>query len=202
MILTILGGGGFRVPLVFKALAADRSSEPVEELRLFDADPVLVRAIQAVLSELATSRPNAPRVVVAHDLASALRGTDFVFSAMRVGGTTGRAADEAICLGHRVIGQETVGAGGVSYALRGVPVARRLAAQLAEHAPEAWVINFTNPAGVITQVLRETLGDRVVGICDSPVGLARRVLDTLKAAGLVGAATGPVGLGGSQVRMD
>lgn len=202
MILTILGGGGFRVPLVFKALAADRSAERVTELRLYDVDPVRLAAIEHVVSELATTRPDAPRVVATGDLAAALAGTDFVFSAMRVGGTAGRATDEAICLGHGIIGQETVGAGGISYALRGIPVALDLAAAMRTHAPDAWLINFTNPAGVITQVLRGELGERVVGICDSPVGLARRVLATLQGAGLVRPDAGPVGLGGSAVRMD
>lgn len=202
MKLTLLGGGGFRVPLVFKALMADRSVERVTELRLFDVDAQRLAAIAQVVAELAEGRDDAPAVVVTDDLPTALAGTDFIFSAIRVGGTAGRAADESICLGHGVIGQETVGAGGISYALRGIPVARHIAEQVREHAPDAWLINFTNPAGVMTQVLRAELGQRVVGICDSPVGLARRVLTTLQGAGLVASEVGPVGLGGSRVHLD
>ena len=202
MILTLLGGGGFRVPLVYRALMADRSAGRVTELRLHDVDDQRLTSIVKVLDELAAGRDDAPRVVVAPDLATALAGTDFIFSAMRVGCTEGRATDEAICLDHHIIGQETLGAGGISYALRGIPVALALAAAVREHAPDAWLINFTNPAGIITQVLRSELGERVVGICDSPVGLARRVLTTLQGAGLVRADAGPVGLGGSGVRMD
>lgn len=202
MKLTILGGGGFRVPLVHRALMADHSDERVTELRLHDVDRGRLDAIAAVLTEQSVGVAGAPRLVVAEDLASALAETDFVFSAMRVGGTAGRALDEGICLGHGIIGQETVGAGGISYALRGIPVALQVAEAIREHCPEAWVINFTNPAGVVTQVMRGVLGERVVGICDSPVGLARRVLTTLQDAGLAPADAGPVGLGDSRVRLD
>ena len=202
MKLTLLGGGGFRVPLVYKALMADRSPERVTEVRLHDVDQQRLDAISQVLGELSTGRPDAPQVIATTDLPTALAGTDFIFSAIRVGGTAARAADESLCLGHHVIGQETVGAGGISYALRGIPVALDLVEQIKTHAPEAWVINFTNPAGVITQVMRQGLGERIVGICDSPVGLARRVLTTLQQAGLVNPDAGPVGLGSSGIRMD
>ncbi|MGA4508037.1 6-phospho-beta-glucosidase [Propionibacteriaceae bacterium G1746] len=200
MKLTLLGGGGFRVPLVFKALLADEREGGVSELRLHDVDEARLAAITRVLRELADGHPHAPVVTATTDLGAALEGTDFVFSAMRVGGTAGRASDERICLGHDIIGQETVGAGGISYALRGIPVALDLVERVRRHAPEARVINFTNPAGIITQVLRDGtngtngLGDRVVGICDSPVGLARRVLSTLQGAGLVSSEVGRVRL--------
>nr|NLD41443.1 6-phospho-beta-glucosidase [Actinomycetales bacterium] len=118
-----------------------------------------------------------PRVRTTTDLIEAVTGADFIFSAMRVGGTEARALDEEIALEHGVLGQETVGVGGMAYALRTIPEARHLAGVIAEHAPEAWVINFTNPAGVITQAMREQLGGRVVGICDSPISLVARIED-------------------------
>lgn len=202
MKLTILGGGGFRVPLVYKALMADTSDERVDEVRLYDTDPVRLSAISKVLGELAATSADAPRVMATTDLAEALAGVDFVFSAMRVGGTEGRAADERIALHNGVIGQETVGAGGISYALRGIPVIVSLVEQLRKHAPEAWVINFTNPAGVITEVMQQSLGDRVVGICDSPVGLARRVLTTLQGEGIVADDIPPLTAADGRVRLD
>lgn len=185
MKLTIVGGGGFRVPLIYKALLADVSPNRVTELRLLDTDDRRLSAITAVLAELARDYPAAPRVVSTKDPREALSGTDFVFSAIRVGGPEGRATDERIALSHGIIGQETVGAGGISYALRGIPQVLELGNQILDYAPEAWVMNFTNPAGIMTEVLRGLLGDRVVGICDSPVGLARRVLGVLAGAGLV-----------------
>src|SRR5699024_11336820 len=65
--------------------------------------------------------------------------------------------------------------GGLAYALRTIPVALEIARAVAEVAPQAWVINFTNPAGIVTEAMRTVLGDRVVGICDTPIGLVRRV---------------------------
>lgn len=176
MILTIVGGGGFRVPLVHRALLHDQEPGRVHELRLVDTDPSRLAAIAAVCSEQDLGVPGAPRLSLHTDLDEALPGTDFLFSAIRVGGLAARACDEAIPLRHGVIGQETVGAGGVSYGLRTLPVVEAMAARVRALAPEAWVISFTNPAGMVTEALVPLLGDRVVGICDSPVGLARRAV--------------------------
>ncbi|WP_435177134.1 6-phospho-beta-glucosidase [Actinacidiphila sp. bgisy145] len=171
MRLTILGGGGFRVPLVFRALQADPT---VTELVLHDTDPLRVRVVAKILAELSARGPRGPEVRVEAELDAALRGADFVFSAMRVGGTAGRVRDEQVPLAEGVLGQETVGAGGVLYGLRTIPVALHLAERVRAVAPSAWVINFTNPAGMVTEAMARVLGPRVIGICDSPVGLVRR----------------------------
>ncbi|OEV03187.1 6-phospho-beta-glucosidase [Streptomyces oceani] len=205
MRLTVLGGGGFRVPLVHRALLADSDNSgdsapadanpagadavagPGVELVLHDSDPDRLAAIRAVLDRQAELRGGpAPAVRVTTDLDEALRDADFVFSAIRVGGLPGRVRDERVPLAEGVLGQETVGAGGVLYGLRTVPVAVRIAERVAELAPDAWIINFTNPAGMVTEamsrVFRERgLGDRVIGICDSPVGLCRRAARALGA---------------------
>lgn len=170
MRLTIIGGGGFRVPLVHRALLGAPPGGGVTEVVLHDTDPARAAVIAAVLRQ----QGDGPVVTVAGELGEALRGADFVFSAMRVGGTAGRARDERLALAEGVLGQETVGAGGVLYGLRTVPVAVRLAERIREVAPEAWVINFTNPAGMVTEAMSGVLGPRVIGICDSPVGLVRR----------------------------
>lgn len=204
MRLTVLGGGGFRVPLVYRALLADRGDGGVDraadfgnrctELVLHDTDPRRLDAVGAVLARQAEhhegsgsegrgegERAAAPIVRTTTDLDDALRGTDFVFSAIRVGGLEGRVRDERAALGEGVLGQETVGAGGVLYGLRTVPVAVRIAERIAAVAPDAWVINFTNPAGMVTEAMQRVLGDRVIGICDSPVGLCRRAARALGA---------------------
>lgn len=179
MKLTILGGGGFRVPLVYGALLGDHAEGRVTHVTLHDLDPGRLGAIATVLAEQAAGVPDAPEVTVTTDLDEAVRGTDFVFSAIRVGGLEGRAADERIALAEGVLGQETVGAGGIAYGLRTVPVAMEIARRVAALAPGAWVVNFTNPAGLVTEAMSRLLGDRVIGICDSPVGLVRRVARAL-----------------------
>ena len=203
MILTLLGGGGFRVPLVFRTLLADRSEGRVTQVRLHDSDPARLGAMTKILTAMADQVPGAPEVVHCDLLADAVRGADFVFSAIRAGGTEGRAAEEVIARELGILGQETTGFGGISYALRGLPVALDIARTLAEVNPEAWLINFTNPAGIVTEASQQILGDRVIGICDSPIGLARRVLGSLESADLVPAGTTrEVGVGGGDVRLD
>lgn len=181
MRLTILGGGGFRVPLVYGALLGDRSEGRVTHVVLHDLDAARLSAVTRVLAEQAAGVPDAPAVTATTDLDEALRAADFVFSAIRVGGLEGRADDERVALAEGVLGQETVGAGGIAYGLRTVPVAVDIARRVARLAPDAWVINFTNPAGLVTEAMSRHLGDRVIGICDSPVGLGRRVARVLGA---------------------
>ncbi|WP_053747377.1 6-phospho-beta-glucosidase [Streptomyces sp. MMG1533] len=181
MKLTILGGGGFRVPLVYGALLGDRGEGRVTEVVLHDLDDSRLYAVARVLDEQAAEVPDAPKVTATTDLDEALRGTDFIFSAIRVGGLQGRADDERVALAEGVLGQETVGAGGIAYGLRTVPVAVDIARRVARLAPDAWVINFTNPAGLVTEAMSRHLGDRVIGICDSPVGLGRRIARVLGA---------------------
>ncbi|MFJ4971249.1 6-phospho-beta-glucosidase [Streptomyces sp. NPDC088755] len=181
MKLTILGGGGFRVPLVYGALLGDHAEGRVSHVTLYDTDADRLTAVARVLDEQARGVPDAPAVVATTELDEALHGADFVFSAIRVGGLAGRAADERVALDLDVLGQETVGAGGIAYGLRTVPVAVELARRIARLAPRAWVINFTNPAGLVTEAMSRHLADRVIGICDSPVGLGRRIARTLGA---------------------
>ncbi|MFF4755397.1 6-phospho-beta-glucosidase [Streptomyces sp. NPDC002514] len=181
MKLTILGGGGFRVPLVYGALLTDHGEGRVTRVVLHDLDAGRLSAVTRVLAEQAAGVPDAPEVIATTDLDEALRGTDFVFSAIRVGGLEGRANDERVALTEGVLGQETVGAGGIAYGLRTVPVAVDIARRVARLAPDAWVINFTNPAGLVTEAMSRHLGDRVIGICDSPVGLGRRIARVLGA---------------------
>jgi 6-phospho-beta-glucosidase len=181
MRLTILGGGGFRVPLIYRALLADREEGRVTHVTLHDLDPSRLAAISRVLRAQAGDDPTAPEVTATTDLTAALTGADFVFFAVRVYGLQGRAIDERVALSEGVLGQETVGAGGISYGLRTVPIAVDVARRVAEVAPQAWVINFTNPAGMVTEAMSHHLGERVIGICDEPVGLGRRVLHALGA---------------------
>lgn len=171
MRLTILGGGGFRVPLVVRALQRPGASELIDEVVLYDSEPLRLKAISNVVAGMGDAGPS---VRTETSLDAALTGTDVVFSAIRVGGAAGRVADERVALSLGVLGQETTGPGGVAFALRSIPVAVDVARRLAEVSPEAWVVNFTNPAGMVTRAMQQVLGERVIGICDSPSGLVRR----------------------------
>lgn len=182
MKLTILGGGGFRVPLVYEAVATGATGLRVDEIALQDVDAERLATIARVIEDLGAelvaggrAAEPLPRLRVTTGLREAVTGADFVFSAIRVGGAEGRTVDERVALDLGLLGQETVGPGGLAYALRTIPVATEIARTIAEVAPEAWTISFTNPAGIVTEAMRRVLGDRVVGICDTPIGLVRRV---------------------------
>ena len=183
MQLTIVGGGGFRVPAMIDVLARSRSgrgdyaSLDVDRVILYDTDMRRLDAMMAVLSALGF--PHSPAVRGTTDINEALPGADFVFSAMRVGGTCGRVLDEHCGLDNGLLGQETVGVGGYCYAFRSLGPALELARDAERLCPNAWLINFTNPAGIITQAMRSVLGERVIGICDTPIGLVNRTLNAL-----------------------
>lgn len=187
----IAGGGGFRVPLVYRALTSGPFAGLVSELVLFDVDPARLAAITAVLRAMpvpdggghaganahvgaysAGARP--PVIRTTTSLPEALAGTDLVFAAIRPGGTAGRIADEKVAQDLGLLGQETTGAGGISYALRTIPEMLHLAVLMRELCPDAWLINFTNPAGMVTEALVPVLGRKVIGICDSAGGLVHR----------------------------
>lgn len=173
--LVIVGGGGFRVPLVYRALCDGPFAGLVSDVVLLDAEPDRARAITRVLGAMASGADGrAPSVRVETRFEDALPGADIVFAAVRSGGTDGRVLDERVALAAGLLGQETVGAGGISYALRSVPDMMRVARAMRDLAPNAWFINFTNPAGVVTEAVSAVLGHRVIGICDSASGLVTR----------------------------
>ncbi len=189
MKLSILGGGGFRVPYVYQALLRDSGSPGVDRVSLYDVDPGRLASMTRVLAELAEGHPHPPAVTATGVLEEAVEGSDFVFTAIRVGGLLGRTHDERVALDLGVLGQETTGPGGIAYGLRTIPVMMDVARTVKALAPGAHVINFTNPAGMITEAMQGVLGDRVLGICDTPSGLGRRV-------------AGALGLDASRVELD
>lgn len=180
--VALLGGGGFRTPMVHAGLVARASRLPVAEVWLHDVDSARLRRIARVLEGQAEEAGGGPAVRVTTDVTAALDGADLVLCAIRVGGEAERAADERAALDLGLLGQETVGAAGILYGLRTVPVMRELAEVIARCAPGAWVLNFTNPAGLVTEAMTAVLGDRVIGICDSPAALVERVATALGSA--------------------
>ena len=179
MKLTIVGGGGFRVPLVYGALL-EKAERPGSTTSCCTTSTRRGSSGSAACStgwrpSTATRLPFRTTT----DLDDAVEGADFVFCAIRVGQLEGRVVDESVPLGLGVLGQETTGPGGICFALRTIPAMVKLAQAIAERAPQAWLINFTNPAGMVTEAVQQVLGERAVGICDSPSGLCRRVAAAL-----------------------
>ena len=180
MKIAILGGGGFRVPMVYGALLARAERLGLDEVALYDVDEERLAQIAPVLEGLEQERGERA-AVPARPRGSTRRSRAPTSSSARSASASSRAASSTSrCRSHEgVVGQETTGPGGICFALRTVPVMRELAQAVARRAPQAWFVNFTNPAGLVTEAIQDILDGRVVGICDSPAGLFRRVAGAL-----------------------
>jgi 6-phospho-beta-glucosidase len=172
MKIAVIGGAGTRVPLLAGGLA--RSDLPLEEIALYDTD----RDRLDLVAPLAARTAKTVRVRACATVEEAVEGAAFVFLSIREGGGARRARDEAIALAHGIAGQETVGPAGFALALRTAGPAAAYARAVARRAPRAWIVNFTNPVGIVTQaILTETA--RAVGICDTPLELCEHAARTL-----------------------
>ena len=171
MKLTIVGGGGFRVPLVYGALLEKAERLGLDEVVLHDIDATRLERIAAVLDGLAAEHGSRLPFRVEHR-PRRRRGRRRLRLLARSASASSRGAwsTRASRSGLGVLGQETTGPGGICFALRTIPAMVALAQTMAERAPKAWLINFTNPAGMVTEAVQQVLGERAVGVCDSPSG--------------------------------
>lgn len=167
------------MPLVFGALLARAERLGIDEVVLHDVDDERLARIRPVLEGIEQERGARLPLRATTSLEDAVEGADFVFCAIRVGRLEGRVVDERVPLDEGVVGQETTGPGGICFALRTVPVMLEIARTVADRAPGAWFVNFTNPAGLVTEAIQEVLGGRAIGICDTPSALCRRVAGAL-----------------------
>jgi len=168
MKLTIIGGAGVRTPTMISDLIRRHREIPIDTLSIHDVSEERIEVIGSIVRHLVRERGEPFRVEFTTDLVQAVSGSDFIYTAIRVGGEQGRAIDERVALSHGVLGQETTGPGGFAMALRTIPVMLEYARVIERHAPNAWVVNFTNPAGLITEALTKHTKLKMIGICDAP----------------------------------
>jgi 6-phospho-beta-glucosidase len=178
--LAILGGGGVRMPAFVRAVLTSRP-DLFGQITLFEPDELRRDTIGRLSVELAGVLGHPGVVTVTGDAAEAFTGADYVFSAIRVGGDRGRVIDEEVALQRGIVGQETTGPGGAAMALRTIPVILEYCELLSRCAPQAVLINFTNPAGLITQAISAQGKVRAVGVCDTPGGTVLRLSQFLGA---------------------
>ena len=169
--IALLGGGGARTPLFVHGLC--QSKLRPGELALYDIDHTRAQPMAKLSAEIAKDSPI--RITTPQTPEEAIDGASFVISSIRVGGMEARARDERIAKELGFAGQETTGPGGLAMALRTIPVALEYARLIERYAPDAWLINFTNPAGLITQALINHSHVKVIGICDTPSELFHRI---------------------------
>jgi 6-phospho-beta-glucosidase len=176
MKLAVIGGGGVRTPLLIPALARRQRSLNLTEVHLMDTDARKLGVVAPLCRYRLELAGGTFRLRWTTNPDEALRDADAVITTIRVGGERARAVDERIALQRGALGQETTGPGGFAMALRSIPAVANYAQRMRALCPHAWLINLTNPAGLVVQALSEDYPDlKIVGICDTPTSLWRDV---------------------------
>ncbi len=189
MKLAIVGGGSTYTPELIDGFARFRAVLPLEEIRLVDLDPRRLELVGGMAARMLARAGHPGRVVTTSDLVAGVTDADAVLLQLRIGGQDARHQDETWPHAVHCIGQETTGPGGLAKALRTVPVALDIAEAVRRHAaPGAWLIDFTNPVGIVTRALLSH-GHRAVGLCNVAIGFQRRF------AAMLGVDADAVGLG-------
>jgi 6-phospho-beta-glucosidase len=174
MKLTVVGGGSTYTPELADGIARMRSALDVEELALVDPATDRLERVGQLARRMFAREQHPGRVTWTGDLSAGLEGANVVLLQLRVGGQRARRVDETLPLAHGCIGQETTGVGGLAKALRTVPVVLDVAERVRrDAAPDAWIIDFTNPVGIVTRALLDA-GHRAIGLCNVAIGFQRR----------------------------
>ncbi|MFJ3100110.1 6-phospho-beta-glucosidase [Streptomyces sp. NPDC086835] len=187
MKLAVVGGGSTYTPELIDGFARMRDTLPIEELVLIDPAADRLELVGGLARRIFAKQDHPGKIVTTADVDAGVDGADAVLLQLRVGGQAAREQDEAWPLECGCVGQETTGAGGLAKALRTVPVVLDIAERVRRTNPDAWIIDFTNPVGIVTRALLQA-GHKAVGLCNVAIGFQR------KFAGLLGVAPADVHL--------
>ena len=170
MKICIIGAGSTYTPELVEGIINKRDTLPVTELVFMDIDERKLNIVGSLCQRMieAAGLPCKTELVL-NDYAYALKGADFVLAQIRVGKLPARVKDEKIPLKHNLIGQETCGIGGMFKGLRTIPVMMKIVKLMEEHCPNAWLINFSNPSGMIAEALLNYTNVKMMGLCNVPI---------------------------------
>jgi 6-phospho-beta-glucosidase len=173
--VTVVGGASTYTPELMEGLLRRNDRLPVDEVALMDIAADRLGIVGGFARRMAEVAGWGGRVTLTTDRAEALEGADFVIVQLRVGGQAARQLDETLPPRYGAIGQETTGAGGLAKALRTVPIVLSIAEETARRAaPDAWLLDFTNPVGIVSQALLDA-GHRAIGLCNVAITLQRQL---------------------------
>ena len=173
--MAVVGGGSTYTPELVDGLCDLEDRMVVDDLVLLDPSEVRRDVVGGLSERILRARGWSGTFWTTADPHAALEGADFVVVQLRIGGQAARHVDETLPVGYGCLGQETVGAGGLAKALRTVPIVLELAEETAARAnPGAWLVDFTNPVGIVTQALLDE-GHRAVGLCNVAIWAQRRI---------------------------
>ncbi|MFM9693629.1 6-phospho-beta-glucosidase [Streptomyces europaeiscabiei] len=173
MKLTVVGGGSTYTPELVDGFARLRDTLPIEELVLVDPAADRLELVGGLARRIFARQGHPGRIVTTGDLDRGVEDADAVLLQLRIGGQAAREQDETWPLECGCVGQETTGAGGLAKALRTVPVVLDIAERVRRTNPDAWIIDFTNPVGIVTRALLRA-GHKAVGLCNVAIGLQRK----------------------------
>ncbi len=181
MKLSIIGAAGVRTPLIIDEIINRQNRLGITELCLMDVDSEHLELISVVAAAGESKKHLNFKITQTIDSREALTGADYVITTFRVGGIESRIIDELVPLNLGVIGQETTGPGGFAMGIRSIPVLVEYAKQMIQYCPDAWLINFANPSGMMTEAIRNHVHfDKVIGICDGPTSTLNVIAQVLQ----------------------
>jgi len=181
MKLAVIGGGSTYTPELLNGLLDPKSLSPISQIVLHDIAAQRLDPVAAFCRRFADHRGSNVQITTTQDLTQALHQADFVVTQIRVGGQLGRHEDIMMGLRYGLIGQETTGVGGMAKALRTVPAMLKIAEEAKKICPNAWILNFTNPSGIVTEALQRQGHHRVIGLCNVPIELHIDIAEVLQA---------------------
>lgn len=181
MKVAVIGGGSSYTPELVKGFLDRVATFPLSELWLVDIDAQRLEVVGGFAQRMVAAKGSPFAVHLTTDRRAGVAGASYVTTQLRVGGMAARKDDEYLGRRHGLIGQETTGVGGMAKALRTIPVALAIAADMAELAPGAPLVNFTNPAGLVTEALaRYALDTPAIGVCNVAITAKMGILDLLQ----------------------
>lgn len=179
MKIAVIGGAGVRTVIFINGLLERYKDLKIDKVVLFDIDQERLEVIGKLCQHVVNRKQKDLQIEIGKDAITTITGTDYIVTTLRVGGDHSRVVDETLALESGVIGQETTGIGGFSMAVRTIPILMEYCELIKKHAPNAWIFNFTNPSGLVTQALRSAGYDKIIGICDAPSSTKFRMAKTL-----------------------
>ena len=181
MKVTVIGGGSTYTPELVSGFLARMEKFPLSELWLMDIDPQRLEIVGGFAQRIVEGNASPFKVVLSTNQRAAVSGASYVTTQLRVGQMEARRRDEYLGRRHELIGQETTGVGGMAKAMRTIPVILQIAQDMRQLAPGAMLVNFTNPAGLVTQALSQYASDvPSVGVCNVPITTKMSILDRLE----------------------
>jgi 6-phospho-beta-glucosidase len=171
--IAVIGAGSTYTPELIDGFILRMDSLKVSSFYFMDIDKNKLEIVAALCQRMVEAKGMDCKIVLTEDLEEAIEGADYVLAQIRVGKLDARIKDEKIPLKYDLLGQETTGVGGFMKAMRTIPVLMKIAETIERLAPEAWLINFSNPSGIIAETLLNHTKVKMIGLCNAPINMIK-----------------------------